>query len=107
MSYFYSHLVKMEPLLIKLETLDLSPDQRSHLTSLIDGVIHTHILEFVFTSLDYEDKQIFVQMLTDQVPKDEIFIFLNQRIDNAQNQLYHTIEQLIAEFTQDIKESYE
>ncbi|KKR80015.1 MAG: hypothetical protein UU73_C0001G0310 [Candidatus Daviesbacteria bacterium GW2011_GWA1_41_61] len=104
MSYFYSHLINIEPVLVKLEGLDLSEEQREHLAKLLDATIESTVLDFIFSQLKQDEKEIFVEMLKTTSDKGEMMEFLTVRIDNAQQQIYHTVDKLIEEFNKDIEE---
>lgn len=105
MSHFYSHLIKVEPVLLKLEQLELSQEQKLHLTSLVDSTVHQTVLDLVLVKLDTEDKERFISMLEQEIEMEMLWEFINTKVDNAKEQIYHTIDQLIREFIEDIEES--
>lgn len=102
MTYFYSHLVRIEPVLIKLDRLQLSDEQKVHLGEILDSTIYNTVLDLIFSNIGDKDKEAFMQMIGEEKEKELLLEFLNARIDNVEKQIYDTIDQLIQEFNGDI-----
>lgn len=97
MKYFFSHLIEIEQVLVELEKLDLSKDQKVHLASLIDSQLHDTILDAILSQLNDAEKRVFTQHLTEG-DHHKIWKFLNDKINGvedkikeAANQLKHTL----------------
>ena len=63
MKYFFSHLIEIESIIIELDKLDLSKEQKIHLTSLIDSSLHHTVLDAVLSELSDQDKRVFLNHL--------------------------------------------
>ena len=59
--HFYSHLVETTDITIELAEMDLSPNERIHLISLVDANIHSVVVSKVLQNLEEEDKKIFLK----------------------------------------------
>lgn len=103
MAYFYSHLIEIESIMVELDELDLSIDQRLDLASLIDETIHHTILDTILSKLSLQDKKIFLELMR-QNPKDKkLMEFLINKMDNIEKEIKKTAEELKNELHEDIK----
>lgn len=103
-AYFYSHLVKWEDLLEKMDQLELREEHKYHLTSLLDGILHQLILEMLLSKLSIQDKQALVYLLEHDQKKEEIMFFLNGKIDMVEEEIVLVVENFKKETLADIKE---
>jgi hypothetical protein len=106
MSYFYSHLVKVDNLVVALEELELSDDQKNHLTTLADSTVHHSILDLILSQLSHEDKITFVKMLNENPRDEKLLEFLNTKIEKIEKQIEDTATKIHSELHEDIKESH-
>ena len=104
MKHFYSHLIKIDTLIIELDSLNFSPTQKLHLASLIDGSLHNAILDAILSQLSEEDKKLFIHHLTYN-DHDKIWQLLNTKIDRVEEKIKKAVEQLKEELHKDIKDS--
>lgn len=104
MKHFYSHLINLEELFVKLEELRLRDEHRDHLSLLIDSTLHHVILDLILTNLNKQDKIIFVEMIRTDKNHHEIMEFLVIRIDNIEGKIKETVNSVKLEFLEDIKE---
>lgn len=102
MKQFYSHLIEIESITLELDKLDLSEDQKYHLASLIDSSLHHQVLDAVLSELSDSDKRVFLQHLNED-DHDKIWKFLNEKIDNIEEKIKKTAEDLKEELRQDLK----
>lgn len=105
MGYFYSHLIKMESLIQKLDQLDLEDDHKIHLGHLIDSHIHHAILDLILSELSDADKIIFIEKLKENPEDPKIIEFLNGKIDRIEDKIQLATQQLKEELHKDIKEA--
>jgi len=103
--YFYSHLIKIESLLIKLDELELEPHHKKHLAALVDSTIHTTVLDLILDKLSSEDKKTFLQELSKDPEDKKIMEFLNSKVENIEQEIFQTVEKLKDELHQDITET--
>lgn len=104
MKYFYSHLIEIESLIVELDKLDLSQDQRHHIAALVDSSLHHTILDAILSELREVDKRVFLQYLN----KDDhakIWKFLNERVDNIEKKIKKASEDLKEQLHKDIKKA--
>ena len=104
MKYFYSHLIEIESIVIEFDKLDLSQEQRIHLTSLIDSSLHHSILDVVLSELSGADKRVFLQSLNED-DHSKIWKFLNEKVDNIEEKIKKTADDLKDELHKDMRRS--
>ena len=102
--YFYTHIVDTSTLSLEIGDMDLTPKERLHLISLIDSNIHHEILDLILSELNIEDKKIFLTHLASE-DHDKVWKFLNQKVDNIEEKIKKTAEDLKKELYKDIKET--
>ncbi len=105
MSYFYSHLVEIESVVIKLAELDLTDDQKKHLASLVDSTIHHTVLDLVLSKLSEEDKKIFLKKLGDDPQDKQLLEFLGEKIEGVEDEIKQVVKELKKELHEDLKEA--
>lgn len=103
MSYFYSHLIEIESLTVKLEELDLTTEQRLHLALLVDSTIHHEILDLILSKLGDQDRKIFLERLKLDAGDEKMIEFLNSRMENIEDQIRNTAKKLKEDLHEDIK----
>lgn len=102
--HFYSHIISMESLLIALEEMDFSDEQKAHLLSLIDSTIHHTVLDAILSELSKEDKKIFLMYLANDDHRN-VWKHLNSKIDNIEEKIKKVVEDLKRELHKDIVDS--
>lgn len=105
MRYFYSHLIEIESVLVKLDRLDLKQDHKKHLAALVDSHLHHTVLDVILSQLDVEDKVIFLQKLKDDPQDPKLLEFLNQKVDKIEDKIKAAAKKLSDELHKDIKKS--
>lgn len=103
MKYFFSHLIEIESLIVKLDELDLTDEQKLHLSSLVDSTIHQTILDLVLSKLSVEDKKIFIKKLEESPEDKELMDFLVGKVDNIEDEISKTVKELKEELHEDLK----
>lgn len=104
MKYWYSHLVEIESIIVELDQLDLSAKEKLHLAEMVDSSLHHSILNAVLSMLSKEDKIKFVSHLSAN-DHDQIWQFLNEKVDNIEGKIKKAAEDLKKELTKDLKEA--
>ncbi|MBI2086419.1 hypothetical protein HYT74_03695 [Candidatus Daviesbacteria bacterium] len=102
MKYFFSHLIEIESVILELEKLGLSRDQKVHLAFLIDSQLHHTILDAILSQLNDAEKRIFAKHLTEG-NHDKIWKFLNDKIDGVEDRIKETANQLKEELHKDLQ----
>ena len=101
---FYDHLVEAESLIVELDSLDLTSEQKIHLTSLIDSSLHSTILDAILSELSNQDKVAFIKHLEED-DQEKIWKFLNSKVENIENKIKKTSEDLKYHLHEDLKKS--
>ncbi len=101
MKSWYAHLVEIESIMVELERMNLSKEEKLHLAQLIDSSLHHTILDAILSQLSEEDKKIFLQHVNHD-NHDKIWQFLNEKIDGIEDKIKKTAEDLKKELTKDI-----
>lgn len=106
MKYFYAHLIEIESLNAKLDELELSKEERMHLSYLADSSLHHKILDEILSNLSDSDKRVFMQHVNDG-DHEKIWKFLNEKIEGVEDKIKKAADQLKDELHKDIKEAKE
>lgn len=101
---FYTHLIEIESIIVELDKLDLSEEQKIHLTGLIDSSLHQTILDAVLSELSPQDKRAFLQSLKED-DQGKIWEFLNEKVDNIEDKIKKSADDLKEELKKDLKEA--
>lgn len=102
--HFYSHLIEIESIIIELDKLDLTDSQKLRLSKLIDSSIHHTIMDVILAHLSDKDKIVFLQHLSSG-KHDKIWQVLNEKIENIEEKIIKTVDELKKELHKDIKEA--
>lgn len=102
--YFYTHIVDTSTLSLELGSMNLNPKERMHLISLIDSNIHHEILDLVLSELNPIDKKTFLAHLASE-NHDKIWKLLRGKVDNIEEKIKKTAEDLKKELHKDIKDA--
>lgn len=100
--HFYSHLVETDSLVILINDLDITDDEKGHLISLVDSQLHHAVLDAVLSELSEHDKRLFLKHLLHE-EHDEVWRHLNTKVDNIENKIKKVAEDLKKELHEDIK----
>ncbi len=100
--YFYTHIIDTSTLSLELGDMDMSSKERLHLISLIESNLHHEVLDLILSELAPLDKKTF---LTHLASEDHIKVwkFLTEKVDNIEEKIKKTAEDLKRELLNDIK----
>src|SRR3989344_9598251 len=101
--YFYTHIIDTSSLSLELGNMELDPKERMHLLSLIDSNIHHAVLDLILSELSPEDKKTFLMHLASD-EHDKVWKLLNEKVENVEEKIKKTAEELKKELHADIKE---
>lgn len=102
--HFYDSINDIEALHIELETLDIAPEEKDHLSDLIDANLHTTILDLILSELSEEDKKKFIEHLVED-DHGKIWQHLDQNIDGVREKIEKAAKDLSIQLKQDINEA--
>jgi len=100
--YFYTHIIDTSTLSLELGDMDLTSKERLDLISLIDSNIHHEILDLILSELKPKDKKTFLIHLASE-DHDKIWKLLRNKVDNIEEKIKKTAEDLKKELHKDIK----
>lgn len=104
MKYFYTHLIETESIMVELDKMDLSSEEKLHLAQLIDSSLHHTILDAIFSELSEQDKKALVSHLKEDDHK-KTWKFLNEKVDGVEEKIKKAAEDLKVELHKDLKEA--
>jgi len=99
--FFYSHLIETTDISIKLTELNLSEDEKIHLTSLLEANIHSSVVHNVLSELSEDDKKEFLKNLVSNNHQATID-HLKIKIDRLEDKIKSSVEDLKKELLDDI-----
>jgi hypothetical protein len=103
-SKFYSHIIETSSVSLALGEMDLTQEERKHLSQLVEENLHHAILDAVLSELSDKDKQKFVELLAEN-DNDKVWKLLTQRVDHIEDKIKTTAEELKKEIHKDIEDS--
>lgn len=104
MKQFYSHLIEIESIIVSLDKMDLSGEEKLHLTHLVDSSLHHTILDAILSELPDEDKVVFINHLKAD-DHDKIWKFLNEKVSGVEDKIKRTANELKSQLHKDIEEA--
>jgi len=105
MSYFYSHIIEIESIIVKLGEMDFSGEQKLHLACIVDSTIHQSVLDIILSKLSDKDKIIFLQQLKKDPQDKKIMEFLSDKVGGIEDEIIEVVEKLKTDLHQDIEEA--
>lgn len=103
--HFYSHLIKIETVIIELESMDLSLKQKHDLAAVIDSAIHNQVLDLILSKLTQDDKKVFLEKMYLNPHDLTILDFLKEKISGLEEQITREVDILVVELHQDLKQA--
>ncbi len=102
--YFFSHLVDIQSIHLKLLDLDLEDEEKTELVQLAHDTLHYEIINAILSELSQADKKIFLRQMTldDQ---HAIWRFLNKKVANIEGKIKQITDDVVLELHADIQES--
>lgn len=104
-AHFYSHVVETSSISLALAEMELTQAERKHLIELAQENLHHAILDSVLSELSEKDKQEFLVLLANE-DHEKIWKLLTERVDNIEDKIKKTAEDLKKELHKDIEDSH-
>ena len=98
---FYTHLVPIDKLIIKLDKLNLSSDEKIHLVTIVNSSVHAVVIDIILCEINDEDKKVFLKFSQDD-EHELIWEFLHKRIENIEEKISSFAEKILKDFEEDI-----
>lgn len=105
MNIFYSHLIEIDSIILELDKMNLSEEEKLHLAQVVDSTIHHTILDALLSELSESDRRVFIQHLNSG-SHDRIWEFLNDKIDGVEDKIKKVAEDLKKELHRDLREAH-
>jgi|SRR3989344_7209064 len=100
--HFYTHLAETTDITLEIAQLDVTSKERVHLLSLAEANIHSAVVSKVLSSLDSQDKKIFLQNLSGKDHK-RTWSHLRQKSGSIEEEIKKTIEDTVNQLLKDVK----
>lgn len=104
MKYFYSHLIEIDSIILELDKMGLSDEQKLHLAQLVDSSLHHTILDAVLSELSESDKRVFIKHLNEG-ESGKIWKFLNDKVDGVEIKIKKAAEDLKKQLHRDLRKA--
>ena len=104
MKNFFSHLIEIDSIILELDKMDLSKEQKQHLAEILDSSLHHTILHAVLSELNENDKKIFLRNV-DEGDNEKIWEFLNGKVEHIEDKIKKAAEDLKLELHKDVREA--
>ena len=101
---FFASLIKIESIIISLNELGLTREEKVHLAHLVDSSLHNKILDTILSQLNEQDKKQFLVHLKES-SHDKIWNFLNEKIEKIEDKIKNVAKDLQFELEKDIKKA--
>ena len=105
MTYFYSKYIIIEDLITELHEMNLSQEERHHLAALVDSQLHHAILDEILSSLNPEDKKVFLEELSKDPENEKLMDFLSEKIENIEEKIRTVSDALVKQLHSDVREA--
>ena len=102
--HFYAHLTETTDIVLELGELDMSPEERIHLLSLVEANIHSAVINTVLSDLNEENKKIFLNNLISN-NHFKTWEHLNKSTGDLENKIKETISIIKKELLEDLKKA--
>ncbi len=101
--HFYSHLVSMDTVVVKLDELGVTEDQKAHLLELIETNLHHTVMDLILSELTEEDKKIFLSHVIYN-DHSRTWEHLFEKVEKVEAKILDAAESLKEELHQDIND---
>lgn len=101
--HFYSHIIDAESIYIEINKMDISDDEKDELMLLAESNIHHVVMDAILSELSEADKKRFVEHLHSD-NNEKLWELLNTKIENVEEKIKKSAEELKKELHKDIKE---
>lgn len=102
--HFYSHLIRTEDIQLQISELELSSQEKTHLSTLLEANIHATVVNTVLPELPEEEKKIFLKNLLAN-DHEKIWQHLKQYSQDIEEKIKKTLLKLENEIRVDINEA--
>lgn len=101
---FYHSIIEFNSLVVAINKLGISEEEKQHLQALADENIHQVVLDAILSELSEEDKVVFLSHL-EKDNHNAIWDLLNEKVEHIGNKIRKAAHDLREELHRDIKET--
>lgn len=101
--HFYHQVISIENIDLELNNLKLADKEKKHLLEIAHSSIHFTVVDVVLSDLNEKDKETFLNHIK-QDDHDKTWKFLKSKIENVEEKIKQTAEDLKKDLIKDIKE---
>lgn len=102
MNYFYSHLVEIDSVVLALNDLEISAEEKKRLEELAHDQLRDTIMHAILSELAEKDKKIFLSNVRYE-SHEKIWKHLNQKVEKIQEKIIMAAEDLKHDLHKDIE----
>lgn len=102
--HFYTHLVETSSISLALGDIDLTPEERKELITLVEVNMHKTIMDLVLSQLSEEDKKQFLLHVAHD-HHERIWNLLKEKTDNIEEKIQKAAVDLQQQLHKDIVEA--
>jgi hypothetical protein len=102
--FFYHHLIEIDTIIIELEALDLTKEEKEELLMLAENNIHHRVIDVVLSELEDGDKKVFLALVLGG-DHNEIWKMLSFKVVDAEEKIKKAAKELKNKILEDIKEA--
>lgn len=99
---FYHTVVQTDSITVILSEMDLSDQERVHLSHIMESSLHHAILDAILSELSATDKKLFLKELAND-DHDAVWKFLKDKIDGIEDRIVKVSDDLKKELHEDVK----
>lgn len=101
--YFYSHLVEIDSIVLELDKLEMTSQERKHLIEIIDSSLYHTIIDAILSELqEEEDKKVFL-LNSSSSDHEKVWKHLEKKIENIEEKIISASDKLKKDFFEDVK----
>jgi len=101
--FFYSHIVEITEVTVRINELDLTEDEKNHLMSLLEANIHSTVIENILSQLQEDDKKQFLKNLV--ANNNQIILeHLKIKIEKLEDKIKNSVEELKKDLLKDLED---
>ena len=101
---FYSHIVDPRDIHKELDMLELTDEEKMHLSVIVESTAHHVILDAVLEQLHDDHKHVFLTHIAED-NQDDAWALLEEVLDDPKSTIRESFEALKEDFLNDIKSS--
>jgi len=100
--HFYSHIIEIDTLIIKIEKLDFSDTEKLSLITLAEQTVYHKVMDTVLSELEEKDKDVFLKFLAED-EHNKIWDHLKEKVVDIEEKIKNATSEVIESFHKDIK----